>query len=171
MNKLAFNYNECADEAQENLVVAFNELTMAYRDNKFETNEYKENNAKFNEGIVKYCVESAGLTYKDLSMVKNPQLSLHNSRFVETFQTVLAQAITPVLPAVLSQEYNTFWDVAQVGWGDNAKFEVKSNKYFIINDLAEGISRGARQTQYDTEYTVEATPRTVSIAVDWLTIF
>ena len=27
MNKLAFNYNECADEAQENLVVAFN-LTM-----------------------------------------------------------------------------------------------------------------------------------------------
>lgn len=128
MNKLSFNYNECADEAQENLVIAFNELTMDYRAEKANTKEYKENNAKFNEGIVKYCVESAGLTYKNLDMVKNPQLSLHNSRFVETFQTVLAQAITPVVPAVLSQEYANFWDVAQVGWGDNGKFEVKSNK-------------------------------------------
>lgn len=127
-NRLMFNYSECLDEQQENFVLAFNELVADFRANKSNTKEYKENNAKFTESLIKYCVEAAGRSFTDLSMVKNPQLSLHNTHFVETFNTVLAQMITPTVPEVISEEYSTLWETRQVGWGDNAKFEVESNE-------------------------------------------
>lgn len=131
MSKLTFNYSAGLDETQENLVLAFNELVADFRDNKSGTKEYKENNAKFTESFVRYCVEEAGRKFTGLDMIKNPQLALHNSRFVETFNTLLAQMITPAVPAVTSDEYTTLWDVHQVGWGDNAKFEVESNELTI----------------------------------------
>ena len=39
---------------------------------------------------------------------------------------------------------------------------------FIIYDIAEGIQRQNRQTMYNTEYTVQAHPKQIAVAVDWL---
>ena len=135
MNNMKFSYAPGLDEQEEKLVLAFNELVSEYRENKSNSKEYKEHNAKFTEAFVKHCVEAAGKTYTGLDMVKNPQLSIHNSRFVETFNTVLAQMITPAVPEVTSQNYNELYDVTQVGFGDVAKFEVESNEYFIVYDI------------------------------------
>lgn len=38
---------------------------------------------------------------------------------------------------------------------------------FVVNDIAEGIARGGVQTMYNTEYTVQARPKQVSVYVDW----
>ena len=38
---------------------------------------------------------------------------------------------------------------------------------FVVNDIAEGIARGGVQTSYNTEYTVQARPKQVSVYVDW----
>lgn len=135
MNKLMFNYSAGLNETQENLVIAFNELVSDYRSKKSSTKEYKENNAKFSEALVKYCVESAGLEFSGMEMIKNPQLSMHNSFFTETFATQIAEMITPAVPDVMSEEFNTLWDVQQVGWGNNAKYEVDSNEYFVVYDI------------------------------------
>lgn len=52
-------------------------------------------------------------------------------------------------------------------YSDNAKFHVRSNEMFIVNDLAEGIARGGLQCAYDNEYTVSASPRQIATYVDW----
>lgn len=132
---MKFSYAPGLEEQEEKLVLAFNELVGEYRENKSNTKEYKEHNAKFTDALVKYCVEATGKTYTGLDMVKNPQLSIHNSRFVETFNTVLAQMITPAVPEVTSQNYNELYDVTQVGFGDVAKFTIDSNEYFVVYDI------------------------------------
>ena len=38
---------------------------------------------------------------------------------------------------------------------------------FVVSDIAEGIARGGVQTMYNTEYTVQARPKQVSVYVDW----
>ena len=101
-------------------------------------------------------------------MLKNPQIVVADNRFANTFATILAEAITPVVPAIVSQEYTKLYDVTQVGWGDNAKYEVESNEYFIVYDLAEGIQRQNQQTVFNTEYTIQASKKNISTFVNWL---
>jgi hypothetical protein len=72
-----------------------------------------------------------------------------------------------VVPAIVSQEYTKLYDVTQVGWGDNAKYEVESNEYFIVYDLAEGIQRQNQQTVFNTEYTIQASKKNISTFVNW----
>lgn len=75
--------------------------------------------------------------------------------------------MTPVIPKLISNAYDNIYDVTQVGYGDNAKYTVRSNELFIVNDQAQGISRGGVQTAYDTEYTVSAKKTEVACYVDW----
>lgn len=168
MNKLMFNYHaDRLDETGNDIVVAFSELVSDFRAKKADTKEYKENNAMFSETLSKYCVENAGLKWTDINIIKNPQVSTYNTAFVNTFATVLAEMITPVVPAITSSEYNNFYEVTHVGWGDNAKYEVESNELFIVYDMAEGIHRQNQQTAYNTEYTIQASKKTISTFVNW----
>ena len=73
-----------------------------------------------------------------------------------------------VIPTVIASGYENLYETYQVGWGDNAKYTVESNEMFVVNDIAEGIARGGVQTSYNTEYTVQARPKQVSVYVDWL---
>ena len=166
MKTMKFGFNH-VNEAQDNLVLAFNELVSDFRDGKSDTKEYKENNAKYIEGMIKYCLEGTGIEFKDVEMVKDPQLSLYNVMFTNRFSTLLAQSITPAVPEVTSQGYDKLYEVFQTGFGDNAKYEVESNEYFIVYDVAEGQTRGNSQTMYNTEYTITARPKQIDVKVDW----
>lgn len=168
MNKLMFNYHsDHLDETGNDIVLAFNELVMDFRANKADTKEYKEKNMQFCEALSKYCVEESGNKWTDISMIKNPQISTYNTTFVNKFSTILAEMITPVVPAITSSEYNDFYEVTHVGWGDIAKYEVESNELFIVYDMAEGINRQNQQTTYNTEYTIQASKKTISTFVNW----
>ena len=50
---------------------------------------------------------------------------------------------------------------------NSAKYFVESNEMFIVNDNAIGIARGGVLTTYNTEYTVSARKKEVSVYVDW----
>lgn len=154
------------DDMLDTIVASFDTLINDTLDSKSDTAEYKARNKTFNESIIKYCMETAGKDYTGLDMLKNP-MNTKNTSFKETFDTVISQIITPVLPKVVSEKYKTLYDVHQVGFGDNGIYQVKSNELFIINDSAEGLARGGVQTVHDTEYSIRATKRSLSIAVDW----
>ena len=116
MNTLKFGFSRVND-TQENLVLAFNELVSDFRAGKSDTKEYKENNAKYAEAMVKYCLEGTGIEFTDMEMIKNPQVSVHNVLFTTKFSTLLAQSITPTVPEVTSDGYDKLYEVHQVGWG------------------------------------------------------
>jgi hypothetical protein len=168
MNKLMFNYHsERLSDTGNDIVLAFNELVSDFRANKADTKEYKEKNATFSESLSKYCIEESGGKWTNIEAIKNPQATVYNSNFVNTFATILAEMITPVVPAITSSEYSTFYEVTHVGWGDLAKYEVESNELFIVYDMAEGINRQNQQTAYNTEYTIQASKKTISTFVNW----
>lgn len=167
MNREFTFANEGQDVTLDNLAYGFSALVDARKSKDFVDNdEYREQNKTFSESLIKYCCEQINREFTSLDELKNPMFT-GNAFFTQTFNTVLAQIITPVMPKMTSDKYNTLYDVAQVGFGDNAKYEVDSNELFIISEFAEGIARGGVQTLFNDEYTVKATKRTVTIGVDW----
>ena len=165
--KQIFNYQKFNDETLDGMVETFSVLVDKYLDGKSDTKEYKEANAELTKAFMKYCVERIpDVKFNSLEDVRNPMI--HNSIFfTQAFDTVMAAVYTPAIPTVLARNYQNFWEVVQVGWGENAKYSVKSNEMFIVNDLAEGVARGGLQTSYDTEYSVAAHPRQIATYVDW----
>lgn len=167
MSKVYTFANAGQNATLDSLVAAFGELVDMRKSKSFTKNdEYKEKNITFSESLLKYCFEESGREYTGLDMVKNP-MNVKRTSFKETFDTVIAQVITPVMPKLTSERYSTLFDVEQVGFGDNAKYEVESNELFIISEAAEGIARGGIQTLYNNEYTVRASKRTVTVGLDW----
>ena len=83
--------------------------------------EYKEKNAILGESIAKYCVEATGREFTGMDQLKNPQIVTADITFANSFAAILSEAITPVVPAIISLEYTKLYDVVQVGWGDVAK--------------------------------------------------
>ena len=164
-----FNYTKFSEERLNTLVESFGALCDAVMNGKADTAEYKEANRVFNESFMRECASAMPSYNEDtftLEDMKNPMV--HKNLFLlERFDTILAQAISPVVPTVVAQGYENLYDVTQVGWGDNAKYFVESNEMFVVNDIAEGIARGGVQTMYNTEYTVQARPKQVSVYVDW----
>jgi len=156
-------------ETVDNIVQSFVEIVDEFNEGKYSSAEYSKKNILLSEAISKFCVEgeNSGKVYTGLEMVKNPMNTLNNSGFKDRFATISAQMITPTVPKVTSNEYNTLYDITQVGFGDIAKYTVLSNELFIVSDLAEGIQRGGVQTIFNNEYTVQTKKRTVSIGVDW----
>lgn len=167
--KMMFNYNKFNNEAQDALVESFVALCSAHMDGKADTQEYKDANKKFNEEFMKECfsaIPGSDVEAFTLEDMKNPMV--HKNLFLlQRFDTLLAQMITPVVPTVVAAGFENLYDVTQVGWGDNAKYEVESNELFVVNDAAVGIARGGVLTTYNTEYTVQAHKKEVGAYVDW----
>lgn len=161
-----FSYVKFNDDKADTLVMAFNKLVDMVNENKGNTEEYKTANKLFSQNIVEYCVNGTGLNYSNLEMVKNPMV-YDNIIFKSRFATILAQAITPAVPTVISGNYDQLFEVFQVGFGNSAKYQVESNELYIVNDIAEGIKRGAQMTTYNQEYSVSASRRQISVFVDW----
>lgn len=163
-----FNYTKFSEERLNTLVESFGALCDAVMNGKADTAEYKEANRVFNESFMRECASAMPSYNEDtftLEDMKNPMV--HKNLFLlERFDTILAQAISPVVPTVVAQGYENLYDVTQVGYGDNAKYHVDSNEMFIVNDAAVGIRRGGVLTHFDTEYTVTAHKKEVACYVD-----
>lgn len=133
MNKLMFSYHENrVDEIGKEIVETFAELAMDFRAGKSDTAEYKEKNAVLGESIAKYCIEATGREFTGMEQLKNPQIVTADATFANRFAAVLSEAITPVVPAIISQEYTKLYDITQVGWGDVAKYTVESNELTFV---------------------------------------
>lgn len=166
--KLMFSYHENrVDAIGKEIVETFGELAIAFRAGKSDTAEYKEKNAILGESIAKYCVEATGREFSGMEQLRNPQIVTADVTFANRFAAILSEAITPVVPAIISQEYTKLYDVVQVGWGDVAKYTVESNELFIVYDIAEGILRQNQQTTFNTEYTVSASKKNISTFINW----
>lgn len=165
--KQIFAYNKFNDAKLDGIVETFTLLTEKYMDGKADTKEYRDANAQLNHDFMQYCVEQIpNRKFNGIDDVKDPMVH-NNMFFLQAFDTIMAQVYTPAIPTVISRNYPELWEVTQVGWGENAKYSVRSNEMFIVNDLAEGVARGGLQTSYDTEYTVAASPKQIATYVDW----
>ena len=139
------------NEVLDSMVAAFSELvdTVVSKDKNVE--DYKANNKLFSEAIVKFCVEAAGREYTGLDMVKDPMVTV-NSIFRDTFATVISQVITPLVPKITSERYNSLYDVTQVGFGDNASYIVESNDEDISVTESNNILVDECDTDDETRY-------------------
>lgn len=115
--KKIFNYNKIGVQIADEIVEGIYALTQKYCEGKANTPEYQEANRVINEKFMKFCVESIPTaTFNSLEDVKNPMIH-KNQFFTQTFETVLAQAITPAIPTVLAQGYDRLYEVTQTAWG------------------------------------------------------
>lgn len=170
-----FNHTSLMDEVANSLVEAGVELTKKYSStlDKSATladrEEYAKANTEFSSLYMKYCVEKAGFRFTGLDMLKNPQV-FGDVEFNKQFRAVLAQIITPVAPAVITEKYGMVAEVRQIGWGETARFIVRSNELFVVNDIAEGVLRGGMQRVYNDEFTVNPTPKQIRYDIPWYQI-
>lgn len=126
-------------------------------------------NDKFMEKLVKYSLEASGHTCGedfDISCIKNPMLN-KNTAFREKFNSVLAQVITPIVPAMISTAYMDMADVVNIAWGETARWRVKSNDTFFVTRYAEGILDGSVQRLYNAEVAVNPEVYGIKTTVDW----
>ncbi len=114
--KQIFSYNKFNEDIADSLVATCYALAQKSIEGKNNTPEYEDANRDFNEKFMKYCVENAGMTWSGLDMVKSP-MTYKKTGFLETFDTILAGAITPVVPTVAAEGYEQLYDVTQVGFG------------------------------------------------------
>lgn len=129
---------------------------------------YQEENRKFLEVFVKHCVKATGADIKNFKMedIKNPMI--HSKiAFRETFNAIIAQVMTPLVPALVSTTFMEMADIANVGWGDSARFQVRSNDTFYVTRMAEGVLTGTTQRIYDDELTLTASPYGIKTTINW----
>ena len=127
-----------------------------------------------NEAIVKYALEGTRFEAKfeqvGLECMKNPQIT-KNETVRSNFEAVIAEVINAIAPSVTSADYSRFLaEVRQVGWGDTARFIIRSNELFKVNEVAEGVNRGVLQPIFDNEVTVNPSPIEIATAIDWYAV-
>lgn len=141
---------------------------MALIDDITVDNSYDEENRKYMETLVRYCVKKAGYDVSNFQMSNIKDPTIHNKTvFKETFQAILAQVMTPIVPALVSAAFMEMSDVANIGFGDTAKFDVRSNDTFYVTNMAEGVLNGSVQRLYNKELVVNATPYNIKTTVNW----
>lgn len=147
-------------DSKKDLFAAINDTTIDSR---------KELNDMVVEKIAKYSAKRAGgINVENFALADVANPNVHNDPiFKRTFAAVLAQIMTPVVPAMISTSFMDFADVANIGWGDTARFKVNSNDTFFVTRLAEGILHGSVQRTYNNEITVNPEPYNIMTAVDW----
>lgn len=130
--------------------------------------DYEVMSRKFNEKLVKYSLEKAGEDVEnfDISCVKNPMIN-KKTIFRETFNAIVTQIISPVIPAMVSATFMDMADVANVGYGDTARFVVRPNDIFFVTRYAEGVLDGTVQRVYNNELTVNPEPYGIKTTIDW----
>ena len=133
--------------------------------------EYEDMQNDVCENLVKYCVSNTRYENRfeaeGLDVIKSP--AVNGSRdFRENFDAVIAQVINATLPMTMSSRFaDTFMELHHVGWGDTARFIVDSNELYQVNELAEGIHRGALQHIYNNEISVNPQPVEIAVSIDW----
>lgn len=133
-----------------------------------DVNDYDELNKKYMFALCKYAAKETGADVSNFTIeaVKNPQLT-GKTAFKETFEAVIAQVMTPIVPALVSAAFIDMADVKNVGFGDTGVFRVRSNDTFYVTHTAEGVLSGTVQRLYNKEFTVNATDYSIKTTVDW----
>ena len=168
-----FNYRKRDDEIFNNIVEEVALFAAAQKQGKvLENAESRMRN--LDESVIKYSMSGTRVEYlyeqKGAEAFKDPRV-MANKDVRENFNAILAEMVNPVLPMLSSEDFIRFFaDVRQIGWGDTARFIVKSNETFKVNELAEGVQRGTMQIIHNNEITVNTTPATISTEVDWYQI-
>ena len=139
-----------------------------------QTEPSKEELRLQNEAIVKYALEGtrfeAKFEQEGLACMKNPQIT-KNETVRSNFEAVIAEVVNAIAPSVTSADYSRFLaEVRQVGWGDTARFIIRSNELFKVNEIAEGVNRGVLQPIFDNEVTVNPSPIEIATAIDWYAV-
>mgnify|MGYP000313198030 CR=1 FL=1 len=166
-----FNYKKSENALFNDVVDGIVDSARQHIEGVQNRKEYEEMQSDVCENLVKYCV--SGTRYEDrfeaegLDLVKNPSVN-GNRDFRENFDAVIAQVINATLPMTMSSRFaDTFMEIHHIGWGDTARFIVDSNELYQVNELAEGIHRGALQPIYNNEIVVNPQPVEIAVSIDW----
>lgn len=168
-----FNYNKSNDQDRNDIVEAIFEATKSTHDKQ----SYKDSSEKkksLNTAIGKYVVSGTKFEEKfateGLDIFRNP-LVVKSSQVKENFESIITEVINAVAPAVANAKYkDLFAEVRQIGWGQTARFNVKSNGLFKVNEIAEGINRGVLQPLYNDEFTVNTGKVEIATSIDWYAV-
>ena len=114
--KQIFSYNKFNEDVADGLVESLVTLSEKALEGKANTAEYQDANSEFSAKFMQYCVEQGGMTWTGMEMIKSPMV-YKKTGFLETFDTIMAGAITPVVPTVAAMGYEQLYDVVQVGFG------------------------------------------------------
>ena len=156
---------------------AFNDIidetlsfASAYLDNKVVENK-DERLKTLNLNLGMYCAEDTKVAKyfeeKGLEAFKDPHVT-KNRDFLDNFDAVIAQVINPILPMVANFDMIRFLaDVRQIGYGDTARFIIRSNELYKVNEIAEGVNRGVLQPIHNDEVTVNPRPIEIAAEIEW----
>ena len=164
-----FNYNKKSDEFNYIIDEAI-QFAAAQKQNKPIENR-EERLAALNDAVIKYSV--SGTRYESLyeakgaEIFKDPRVQ-KNSDVLENFNAIIAEIINPILPMVSNEDFVRFFaEVRQIGWGDTARFVIKSNELYKVNEIAEGVLRGTMQIIHDDEITINTKNVEIVTEVDF----
>jgi len=156
------DFNAIVDEAVAFAAAQMQNKTVENRDERL---------ANLNASIIKYCV--TGTRYESLyeakgaEVFKDPRVQ-KNADVLENFNAIIAEIINPILPMVSNEDFIRFFaDVKQIGWGDTARYVVKSNELYKVNELGEGVLRGTMQIIHDNEVTINTKNVEIVTEVDF----
>ena len=159
------DFNSIVDEAVAFAAAELQNKTIENKDERL---------ANLNQSIIKYCV--TGTRYESLyeakgaEVFKDPRVQ-KSAEVQENFNAIIAEIINPILPMVSNEDFIRFFaDVKQIGWGDTARFIVKSNELYKVNEIAEGALRGTMQIIHDNEVTVNTKNIEITTEVDFYQI-
>lgn len=132
------------------------------------TDSYGRDNKLYVDALVKHCFDKSNTDFEwtGVDVVKNPMIS-NNAAFRAAFNEVVAQVITPVVPAVVSATYMNIAELHNIAWGETGRFIIDSNELFLVNDIAEGIQLGGLQRLHKNETTVNPSPKQIRYDIDW----
>lgn len=164
-----YNYNRKSDEFNYIVDEAVQFAAAQLQNKTIENREERLSN--LNEAIVKYCVSGtrfeAEYETKGAKVFNDPRVQKNND-VLENFNAIIAEIINPILPMVSNEDFIRFFaDVRQIGWGDTARFIVKSNELYKVNDVAEGVLRGTMQIIHDNEVTINTKNVEIVTEVDF----
>lgn len=155
-------FNDIIDETLNFASAYLNEKSVENKDERLKT-------LNLNLGV--YCAADTKVAKyfedKGLDAFKDPHV-IRNKDFLDNFDAVIAQVINPILPMVANFDMIRFLaDVRQVGYGDTARFIIRSNELYKVNEIAEGVNRGVLQPIHNDEITVNASPIEIAAEADW----
>lgn len=142
----------------------------AYLNNKaIENKETRLYNLNYN--IAQYCAEGTRVQKifeaNGLEALNDPHV-VRDRDFTANFDAILAQIINPILPMVSNFDMVRFLaDVRQIGYGDTARFIIRSNELYKVNEIAEGVNRGVLQPIHNDEVTVNPRPIEIAAEIEW----
>lgn len=159
-HKIVCSYlaNRAERDSQKSFADILNEMNVG-------TDE-RSRNEKFIEKMAKYCATFSGLDTTEFKLGDVAGMQ-KNTAFKEKFNAILAQILTPVIPAMVSAEFMDMADIVNIGWGETAKFKIRSNDSYFVTRIAEGVLDGSVQRVYNDEVTVNPQPLNIKTTVDW----